>query len=124
MSFGRPIFEIHVEGDTLILSPTSNLSELELSYFEDEYGAVIGHLGAAQVHNVVLDFHGTDYYGSTALGFFLKLWKLVQSMDGKMAFCNVSAHEQEILRLTRLDTLWPIYGTREDALQWMRPVSS
>ncbi len=64
---------------------------------------------------------GTDYYGSTALGFFLKLWKRIRSVDGKMAFCNVSPYEQEVLRLTRLDTLWPICGTREDALQCLRP---
>ncbi len=38
-----------------------------------------------------------------------------------MAFCNVSSHEQEVLRLTRLDTLWPICSTREQALDRLRP---
>jgi anti-anti-sigma factor len=121
MSTEKHLFEFQDDADTLILSPTSNLSELELSYFDEEFRAVILRLEASGFRNVVLDFQGTDYYGSTALGFFLKLWKRIRSVDGKMAFCNVSSHEQEVLRLTRLDTLWPICGTREDALQCLRP---
>jgi anti-anti-sigma factor len=70
--------------------------------------------------NILLDFEGTDYYGSTALGLFLKLWKRVRSLDGNMAFCNVSEHEREVLRLTRLDSLWPICGTREEALETLQ----
>jgi anti-anti-sigma factor len=124
MSSAKRLFQMQVDGDTLILSPTSNLSELELSYFDEEFRAVIQKLEDAGYRNVVLDFEGTDYYGSTALGFFLKLWKRVRRVDGNMAFCNVSSHEQEVLRLTRLDTLWPVCGTREQALDRLRPGNS
>jgi anti-anti-sigma factor len=124
MSTEKHLFEFQDNAETLILSPTSDLSELELSYFDEEFRAVIRRLEDSGFRNVVLDFEGTDYYGSTALGFFLKLWKRIRSVDGKMAFCNVSPHEQEVLRLTRLDTLWPICGTRDDALQCLRPARS
>jgi anti-anti-sigma factor len=123
MSSRKAIFEIEFDAGTLILSPTSNLSELELSYFDEEFRTVIRQLETSGFRHIVLDFQGTDYYGSTALGFFLKLWKRVRSVDGKMVFCNVSTYEQEILRLTRLDTLWPICGTREDALRWIQPIA-
>jgi anti-anti-sigma factor len=66
---------------------------------------------------VVLDFRKTDYYGSTALGFFVKLWKRVRDRDGRMAFCGVSDHEREILRVTHLDGMWPICSSREEAVQ-------
>ncbi len=112
----RHLFQMQLDGDVLILAPHSNLSELELSYFEEEFRAVLRELEVAGHRNVVLDFDGTDYYGSTALGFFLKLWKRIRSVDGRMAFCNVSPHEQEVLRLTRLDTLWPVCDTRADAV--------
>jgi anti-anti-sigma factor len=120
MCSAKRLFQMQVDGDVLILSPTSNLSELELSYFEEEFRTVIQKLSDADYRNVVLDFEGTDYYGSTALGFFLKLWKRIRSVDGKMAFCNVSSHEQEVLRLTRLDTLWPICSTRAQAVDQLR----
>ena len=124
MCSAKRLFRMQVDGDVLILSPISNLSELELSYFEEEFRTVIQELEDAGYRNVVLDFEDTDYYGSTALGFFLKLWKRIRRVDGKMAFCNVSLHEQEVLRLTRLDTLWPICSTRAQALDRLRSGNS
>jgi hypothetical protein len=34
-----------------------------------------------------------------------------------MAFCGVSDHEREILKVTKLDGLWPICDSREEALK-------
>jgi anti-anti-sigma factor len=116
MSTPRRLFDIQKQGETLILSPKTNMSELELSSFDDETRAVMRQFEEAGLRNVVLDFTGTDYYGSTALGFFIKLWKRVRNVDGKMAFCNVSDHEREVLKLTRLDSLWTICGSRDEAM--------
>jgi anti-anti-sigma factor len=70
-----------------------------------------------------MDFHKTDYYGSTALAFFLKLWKRVRNRNGRMAFCNISDHEREILTVTQLDRLWPIYLSREEATKAVKGLS-
>jgi anti-anti-sigma factor len=67
-----------------------------------------------------MDFSRTDYYGSTALAFFVNVWKAVRRHQGHMSFCSVSDHERQILSLTRLDTLWSICGTREEALEAVR----
>ena len=37
-----------------------------------------------------------------------------------MAFCNLSANENEILAVTRLDTLWPTFSTRDEAVKAVR----
>jgi hypothetical protein len=37
-----------------------------------------------------------------------------------MAFCRVSEHEREILQATRLDGLWPVCLSREEALHAVR----
>jgi anti-anti-sigma factor len=52
----------------------------------------------------VVDLSKIDYTGSTALGFFTLLFKKTRCRGGEMAFCNVSPVEQDILRITRLDT--------------------
>src|ERR1022692_4787169 len=97
------IFEIEQEDDTIIVVPTVDLRELEYQRIEEGARKILDLLNGIGIKNVVLDFHQTDYYGSTALGFFLKLWKRVRNRNGRMAFCNVSDHENEILRLTKLD---------------------
>ena len=120
MSSENQLFSIQQEGETMILSPKLNLSELELSGFDQQTRDVMVSFEEGGYRNIVLDFSGTDYYGSTALGFFIKLWKRVRSVDGQFAFCEVSDYEREVLELTRLDSLWSICATRDDALAAVR----
>jgi anti-anti-sigma factor len=108
--------EIEQEGETIIV-PVVDLRELDYRDIDEGARKVLDLLHGTGIKNVVLDFHKTDYYGSTALGFFLKLWKTVRRQHGRMAFCNVSEHEKEILQLTKLDHLWPICSSRSEALE-------
>jgi anti-anti-sigma factor len=110
-------FEIERDGDTLIVTPLNNLRELEFPQIETGAKEILSLLSSASVKNVIVDFHKTDYYGSTALGFFVKLWKRVRERKGRMVFCNVSDHEREILNVMRLDKLWPVRTSRDEARQ-------
>jgi anti-anti-sigma factor len=116
MSQAPGILDYERDKDILIILPRANLAESDYEQIEEGAKDVLALLNNGQVKNVVMDFTHTNYYGSTALGFFLKLWKRVKSQNGKMAFCNVSEHEREILQLTHLDTLWPICKNRSEAL--------
>jgi anti-sigma B factor antagonist len=117
MTTGRGPFAVERKGSTLIVTALMDLRELD--YLEVETGAqdILGLLQNGTIRNVVLDFHKVDYYGSTALGFFVKLWKRVRQGKGRMAFCCLSEHEREILKVTSLDRLWPICASREEALR-------
>jgi anti-anti-sigma factor len=110
------VFAIDCLDDTIIVIPTTDLRELDYQRIEAGASNVLDLLSRAPLKNVVLDFHRTDYYGSTALGFFMKLWKRVRARGGRMAFCNVSKHEKDILQATSLDHLWPICSSRTEAL--------
>ena len=120
MNAQQPLFEIDQQGRILILSPSGNMSTLELTSLDNAVHDVKQQLQSTGSRHVILDFVDTDYYGSTALGLFIKLWKYVRSVEGDMVFCNVSEHEQEILKLTHLDNLWTICPTLEDALQHLQ----
>jgi anti-anti-sigma factor len=114
------IFDFEQQGDVVIVTPTADLRELDYQQIEQGADRVLNLLKQKQVKSVIMDFHQTDYYGSTALAFFVNVWKTVRSYGGHMAFCCVSKHEQQILALTRLDTLWSICDTREQALAAVR----
>jgi anti-anti-sigma factor len=116
----KGIFEIDQEGDTIIVVPTVDLRELNYQRIEEGARKTLDLLDGPGIKNVVLDFHKTDYYGSTALGFFLKLWKRIRGRNGRMAFCNVSNHEKEILKITKLDHLWAICTSRAEALKTVK----
>ncbi len=109
---GANLFQMEREGDTLVVIPLVDLSELAFQEIEAGGRGLLELLDHTSVKNVIMDFYMTDYYGSSALGFFVKLWKRVSRCNGRMAFCNVSDYEKEILQTMRLDQLWPIYLSR------------
>jgi stage II sporulation protein AA (anti-sigma F factor antagonist) len=114
------LFDVEREGDVVVVTPTADLREFEYQDIEAKADDLLDLVGKAEVKGVVLDFRRTDYYGSTALGFFLRIWKRISGHGGRLAFCNVSQHEREILTVTRLDGLWPICRNKDEALKLVR----
>ena len=110
------ILPIEQIGDTVVITPRKDLNELAFEQIELEAKHALELLDGTQTKNVVLDFCYTDYFGSTALSFFVKLHKQVRELQGAMAFCNLSDHGREILNITKLDTLWPNCDSREEAI--------
>ncbi len=114
------LLRIEYEGDTLVLVPTRNMGEFEFQQIERESREMLAALHEGRARNVVIDCMETDFVGSTALGFFLKLWKRVCERGGRMALCNLSDHERDVLQATRLDTLWTLRDSRAEALAAVR----
>jgi anti-anti-sigma factor len=110
-------FDTEQQGDTLVVTPAANLGELDTARIDDGMKCILGLLDPKSVKNLILDFHKTDYFGSSALGMFVRLWKTVSAGNGRMVFCNLSEHEKEVLQVTKLDQLWDICNSRDDALQ-------
>jgi anti-anti-sigma factor len=111
------LFDIEQDGDVLVITPRTDLGESTYEGLDAGSHVILDRLAAAGIRGVVLDFSRTDYCGSTALGLFIRLWKRLCERGGRMAFCNVSEHEKEVLAVTRLDSLWPICQTRQEALK-------
>ncbi|HEY8506416.1 MAG TPA: STAS domain-containing protein [Gemmataceae bacterium] len=120
MAAAEKMFESERDGDVLLVTPTGDLHELDYPDVAAAAKDVLGLLKGGDVRHVILDFRETDYFGSTALGFFVQLWNRVRRRQGNMAFCNLSDAEKEILKVTKLDDLWPICPSREEALKAVR----
>jgi stage II sporulation protein AA (anti-sigma F factor antagonist) len=114
---GSDLFDLEQHGNTMVVIPTIDMREFEYQCIEDGARQVLNLLENGQIKNIVIDFNKTDYYGSTALGLFLKFWKRITSRGGRMAFCNISDTERKILAIARLHRLWPICASRQEALE-------
>jgi anti-anti-sigma factor len=67
---------------------------------------------------VVIDLARVDYFGSAFLQLLLRCWNLVTKVKGgQMVLCRVSQRARELLHLTSLDIIWPIYATRAEAME-------
>jgi anti-anti-sigma factor len=109
-------FDVEYDGETVIVTPVAGSSP---DWREDQIrtGETARGVLDKAAKNVVVDLRGADSFGSAALGLFLSLWKGVRDRDRRMALCNVSLRDAGMLRTTSLDTVWPIWPTREKALK-------
>ncbi len=114
------VFGVERAGDTIIVVPAVDLRALDYRRIEAGARAALELLHGPGVRNVVVDFGGSDSYGSGAIGSFLRFWRAVREQGGRMAFCNLSANEKELLRATSVDRLCPVCPSRGEALEAVR----
>lgn len=117
MTSAQPLFEFERQGETVVVTALQNLDEFKFHEIELAADETLELLQNGAARNVVIDLGRSDYCGSTALGFFLKLWKRVREREGRMALCNVSPHEKEVLAATKLEHMWPVCESREAAMK-------
>jgi anti-anti-sigma factor len=117
MNARADVLKVERAGATAIVTPQANLRESDWRAIEAAGGEALRLLEDPSVRNVVLDLGRMDYCGSTALGLFAALWHEVRARGGRMALCNVSAHEREILEVVGFAGLWPVYPSRGEAVE-------
>jgi anti-anti-sigma regulatory factor len=59
----------------------------------------------------------TDNFGSMFLALLIRCWKLAYSQGGAMVLSGVTERARELLRMTALDTVWPIYESKREAME-------
>ncbi len=58
-----------------------------------------------------------DNAGSMFLALLIRCWKLALAQGGMMALSGVNDRTRELLRVTSLDTVWPMYESRREAIE-------
>ena len=112
------IFARESHGHTLVLNPVIHLGSLhepEIAHETQDLLDLINNSNPIPI-NLVIDLGCGEYLGTAMLGAIVKLWKRVSQRGGRLALCNVSDNVTQVLRVTKLHTIWPIYGTRDQAL--------
>ncbi len=69
-----------------------------------------------QLKRIVLDFGTIQQVSSAALGKLLKLAASAESVRGKLRLCNLHPDLLKVFRITRLDCLFHLHETQEEAL--------
>ena len=66
---------------------------------------------------IVLDFANVEYLSSAALGKLITMDKKVKSAKGKLRLCSVRPDIYEVFAITKLNKLFDMRETREQALE-------
>lgn len=68
------------------------------------------------VRRVLIDFSDGGYIDSSGLGALVSLNKRLREQGGELRLAGLNDDLRTLFELTRLDTLFHLYGTRTDAL--------
>jgi anti-sigma B factor antagonist len=107
---------IERHGELIIVIPSPALEEMDPGQIEEAAEVILAPLDGEVLPLVIIDLSKVDYFGSTFLSVLLRCWKKTQAKGGLMVLTGVSLRARELLRVTSLDMVWPIYGTRREAI--------
>lgn len=107
---------IERHGNISVVEALPALEGLEPSEADGASTLVLEPFRTEESPLVVVDLSRVDSFGSAFLAILIRLWKLVSTRGGTLVVCGVSPTVRELLRITSLDLVWPIYGTRIEAM--------
>jgi anti-anti-sigma regulatory factor len=113
-------FNGEVSGPVLIVSPLWGVTALTEANVQDELQALLNQIEDHQLKGLVVDFCQTPEFGSGMLEVIMRLWRGTGSQPDSVALCNVSEMGRKIFRVTRLDSLWGVHPSRDEAIQAVR----
>ena len=112
----RDAFTIERHGEVIAVLADAALADLEPALLQDAAALLLDALGQEPNPQIVVDLSALDYVGSTFLGMLLRCWKLTQARDGTMVLVGVSPRVRDLLHITSLDMVWPIYDDLREAI--------
>lgn len=83
---------------------------------QDLKNAVVEELEGGR-RAVVIDFGDTDLIDSGGLGALVALYRHAEELGGTLVLANLSEELSALLRLTKLDTIFTVSSTVEEALR-------
>lgn len=110
-------FRLEWHGNTVIITPASNVESMSWELIEQAADIVMAPLKRHDSPMVVFDLSEVNYFGSVFLALLLRCHTAVKSRGGELVLCGASKMARELLKITALDTLWAIYESREEALE-------
>ena len=109
-------FTIERRGDLVLVIPSDRLESMDFAASAEAADLLLSPLRQVEMPLMIVDLSAVDYFGSSFLSLLLRCWKLVLVKGGQMVLAGVSTRARELLRITSLDIVWPIYESRSEAI--------
>jgi anti-sigma B factor antagonist len=110
-------FTIEHHGDVTVITATEAVERIDFGLEEQVAELILKPLRRQDNPSIVFDLSRAESFGSMFLALMIRCWKLALSQGGTMALCGVSDRTRELLRVTALDMVWPIYESKREAME-------
>lgn len=113
---GSTRLRVHLQQDVTIvqLADRKILDEIRIMQIgEDISELIVG----AEKPKLVIDFGNVAHLSSSALGMLITVHKRILERDGQMRLCNIQPSIYEIFVITRLNKIFQVCTSREQAVK-------
>lgn len=93
-----------------------HINELKIDEGRSVLSRAADQAVAADSHRLLIDLTRCAFFGSSFIEALFQSWKKVDGVGGELAVCGCNKDIKEVFEVTRLNNVWKIYDTREDAL--------
>jgi len=107
------------QGNVLVITPLFTYATFAEPDVATELTQVQEQVDSPDTEEVIIDLGEIPYFGSTVLEWMAQLWKRVKSKGGRLAVVRPSEIGREVLAAARLEKLWGIFETRDQAFSWL-----
>jgi anti-sigma B factor antagonist len=116
-SSAEEAFTLERHGELTVITATQALERIEFGLEEQVAELILKPLRRQEAPLIVFDLSRANCFGSMFLALMIRCWKLALSQGGMMALAGVTERTRELLRVTNLDTVWPIYDSKREAME-------
>jgi anti-sigma B factor antagonist len=110
------LLAVERHGATTVLTPAAGVADLPEHRMVTAAEGVLAPLKQAPPARLVIDLSKLPSFGSAFISFLLKCHLLAKRHGIRLAVAGCSPQVRELFHLTALDSLWPLYDTRDEAL--------
>lgn len=105
----------HSEHGTFVIEflDSSILDQSEIDSIGYELIAIADRSAGSQV---VVDLEDIEFLSSAMIGVFIRFKKSLGTNDSELKLCNARPELMEVLKLTKLDSVFDIHKSRRDAI--------
>ena len=115
MEISGPFSEFR-DGDVTIVVFGDSLKHLDETNVTDIGQKLVALTETLPHPRLVLDMQATEFFGSSFIESLFRVWKkLNTSPDARFGIAGLQPYCREVLEVTHLDKLWPLFETREAA---------
>jgi anti-sigma B factor antagonist len=107
---------VHNEGDAVVVQFVDRniLDEASIQQIGQELGDLVDN---ADSPKFLISFENVDHLSSAALGTLITINNKVRQQDGQLRLANIDPQIYEVFTITKLDKLFQIHETTEQALK-------
>jgi anti-anti-sigma factor len=109
-------FTIERHGEVTLIAAMPALESLDASLESQIADVLLAPVRGQASPSIVFDLSKVDFFGSMFMAVLLRCWKQTTAKGGSMVLSGVSDHAKELLRVTSLDMIFPMYATSREAI--------